>query len=451
MPRSALTGSRIRERRTALGLRQSELAAQVEISPSYLNLIEHNRRRIAGKLLTRIARALSVDVSVLTQGAETEQLDQMGAAAVAHPDVAVELDRVDELVGRYPGWSALIATQQRRIAALEARVMGLADRLAHDPFLSASLHDLLSRVASIQSTASILVETEDLDDNWRKRFERNLHDDSARLATGAAALVSYLDAEGEPELGIVTPQEELEAFLNATGFHVAELEASVPQLIDTLVRDAPALLSDAGRALARDYLRRYRAEALAMPLETFTDAAQMVGYDPARLAVRFDQPIGAVFRRLASLPDARIGLVVCDGSGALVLRKTTPILPVPRFGSACALWPLYRALAHPMAPLRVVLEHAARPDERFVCFAMAQPTYPEGFSGPAVHESAMLIVPPELIAPDDAVGPLGRIGTSCRVCPLDGCPARREPSILGEAGSGATRPSLPGALTARAG
>lgn len=451
MPRSALTGSRIRERRTALGLRQSELAAQVEISPSYLNLIEHNRRRIAGKLLARIARALAVDVSVLTQGAETEQLDQMGAAAAAHPEVAVELDRMDELVGRYPGWSALIATQARRIAALEARVMGLADRLAHDPFLSASLHDLLSRVAAIQSTASILVETEDLDDNWRKRFERNLHDDSARLATGAAALVGYLDAEGEPELGVVTPQEELEAFLNATGFHVAGLEGSVPDLIERIVRDAPTLQSEPGRALALDYLRRYRAEALAMPLEAFAAAALDQGYDPARLAARFGQPLGAVFRRLASLPEAGIGLVMCDGSGALTLRKATPLLPVPRFGAACALWPLYRALAQPMAPLRVVLEHAARPDERFVCFAMAQPSYPEGFAGPAVHESAMLVMPPERVAPEDGVAPLGRIGTTCRVCPLDGCPARREPSILGDTASGSAASALPGALTARAG
>jgi len=448
MPRSALTGSRIRERRMALGLRQSDLAARAAISASYLNLIEHNRRRIAGKLLSRIARALSVEVSVLTQGAETEQLDHLGAAAAAHPDVAVELDRVDEFVGRYPGWAALIATQARRIAALEARAAGLADRLAHDPFLSASLHDLLSRVAAIQSTASILAETADLDPNWRARFERNLLDDSARLATGTAALVGYLDAEGAPELGVVTPQEELEAFLNATGFHVAALEGAVPDLIDTILRDASALTSDAGRALARAYLHRYRAEALAMPLDRFAAAAGELAHDPARLAARFAQPMDAVFRRMASLPGAGIGLVVCDGSGALTLRKTTPLLPVPRFGSACALWPLFRALTRPMTPLRVVLEHAARPGEPFVCFAMAAPAFPAGFSGPAVHESAMLVVPPEIAAPGDHVGPLDRIGTSCRVCPLDGCPARREPSILGEAGAAG---ALPVALTVRAG
>lgn len=67
MPRSALTGTRIRERRTVLGLRQAELARLSGISPSYLNLIEHNRRRIGGKLLVEIARHLGVEASALTR------------------------------------------------------------------------------------------------------------------------------------------------------------------------------------------------------------------------------------------------------------------------------------------------------------------------------------------------------------------------------------------------
>ena len=50
MPRSALTGTRIRERRTALGLKQADLARTSGISPAYLNLIEHNRRRVGDAL-----------------------------------------------------------------------------------------------------------------------------------------------------------------------------------------------------------------------------------------------------------------------------------------------------------------------------------------------------------------------------------------------------------------
>ena len=49
--RAQLTGNRIRERRLVMGMKQADLAAAAGISPSYLNLIEHNRRRIGGKLL----------------------------------------------------------------------------------------------------------------------------------------------------------------------------------------------------------------------------------------------------------------------------------------------------------------------------------------------------------------------------------------------------------------
>ena len=50
-----LTGSRIREKRLDLHLKQAAVAEAVGISPSYLNLIEHNRRRIGGKLLNDLA------------------------------------------------------------------------------------------------------------------------------------------------------------------------------------------------------------------------------------------------------------------------------------------------------------------------------------------------------------------------------------------------------------
>ncbi|MCA8882607.1 MAG: DUF2083 domain-containing protein [Rhodobacteraceae bacterium] len=443
MPRSALTGTRIRERRTMLGIKQADLARTVEISPSYLNLIEHNRRRIAGKLLGRIARTLHVDVAALTQGAETEQVDQLGAAAAAHPELDVELDRIDEFVGRFPGWARLMSAQQRRLVQLEHHVASLVDRLAHDPFLSASLHDLLSKVSSIQSTASILAETEDLDDIWKKRFHRNLHADSQKLADGASALVDYLDADGNAELGVVSPQEELEAFLNRTGFHIPGLETDVPDLAETLVARDTSLRSAAGRTLVRDYLIRYRQEAMAMPLATFTAAAKEVHYDPARLSQRFGCDVTAVFRRLASLPhdsgSRRIGLVVCDGAGALTLRKATDMLPLPRFGSACALWPLYRALTRPMAPVRAVLEHASRPGFRFVCYAMSHASYPHGFAGPAVYEASMILVPPALLDPADALGQPEVVGTSCRVCPVVNCAARREPSILADGFDSAAR------------
>jgi predicted transcriptional regulator len=169
-----------------------------------------------------------------------------------------------------------------------------------------------------------------------------------------------------------------------------------------------------------------------MPLVRFTDAAAELRHDPVRLAARFGVSIAAACRRLASLPQGDIGLVMCDGAGALVLRKPSDLLPLPRFGAACALWPLYAAMTRPMQPLRAVLEHAARPGARFVCYAFTQADYQQGAHMAGIFTSSMVVIPAELsdIGPHAAAA--DRIGTTCRVCPRADCRARREPSVLGD-------------------
>ncbi len=59
MARGSLTGTRIRARRALHGMRQADLARLIGVSPSYLNLIEHNRRRVSPALIQSIARALA--------------------------------------------------------------------------------------------------------------------------------------------------------------------------------------------------------------------------------------------------------------------------------------------------------------------------------------------------------------------------------------------------------
>ena len=60
-----ILGPRIRERRREIGITQADLARQVEISASYLNLIEHNKRDIGGTLLRKLANALDLHLAVV--------------------------------------------------------------------------------------------------------------------------------------------------------------------------------------------------------------------------------------------------------------------------------------------------------------------------------------------------------------------------------------------------
>ena len=58
MPKTALSGTRIRALRAARRMGQADLARLAGVSPSYLNLIEHNRRRASPRVLEAIAEAL---------------------------------------------------------------------------------------------------------------------------------------------------------------------------------------------------------------------------------------------------------------------------------------------------------------------------------------------------------------------------------------------------------
>lgn len=431
MPRPGLTGSRIRARRLDLGIKQAELARRLSISSSYLNLIEHNRRRIGGKLLVELARALETDPATLAEGAEAALIEGLRLAAATPEGAEAELSRIEQFAGTFPGWAGLIVAQGRRIAALERVVETLNDRLTHDPFLSASLHDVLSTVTAIRSTSGILRDDDGIDPEWRKRFHRNLYEDSRRLAESAQALVSYLDAGGSADRDVAAPQEELETWLAARGWHLPECERALPASFDRVVEAAEELSSASGRALARAHLERAHREAQAMPLAEVRRLVAEQGVDPAALAGRFGTDLVSAFRRLATLPEddlpSSVGLVTCDGSGTLTFRKPLEGFPLPRFGAACPLWPLYQALSRPMQPIRAELEQVGRVPQRFTAFAIGQPSHPEGFGGPQVTEAAMLILP--LDGP--ATGPVQPVGTSCRICMREPCPARREPSIVG--------------------
>jgi predicted transcriptional regulator len=115
---------------------------------------------------------------------------------------------------------------------------------------------------------------------------------------------------------------------------------------------------------------------------------------------------------------------MCDGSGALILRKPVEGFALPRHGSACPLWPLYTALSRPAQPVMAVVEMPGLAARRFAVQAFCAASYPLGFDGPQVRDAAMLIRP-------QRGGEAGLpVGSSCRICPRGACPARREPAII---------------------
>jgi len=322
----------------------------------------------------------------------------------------------------------------RHAEDLEQTVQTLTDRMAHDPHLADSLHEVISTVTAIRSTASILADTKELEPEWRNRFHRNINEDSQRLAEGAEALVRYLDAAPDAEAEIRSPQDELHAFLAEHGFHFPDLEAVGGEAaISRLVEGADSLASDAGRSLAQDALALYAQDADRLPLAVLDAALARHGMAPVELGRDLGVNLACLFRRLASLPKqvaGPVGLVVCDASGSLILRKPIAGFAVPRASGGCALWPLFEVLGLPQYPVQARILQVGRDQETMMAYAVAEQIAPPGFNDPARYRAHMLLLPDRSRDPHETVR---QVGITCRVCPLGECAARREPSIIAKA------------------
>ncbi len=419
-----LTGSRIRAQRRRAGMNQAELAQRVGISAPYLSLIEHNRRRIGGRCLNAIARVLEVDVSALAEGAKASVTVTLLEAAANARHLGAEIDSMTEFVGRFPGWAQILATSRNRLLELEQTVEIFSDRIRHDPQLGAALHEILSVVTSIRSTSAILVQQSDLDQVWASRFHRNLNEDSRRLAASAKSLVDYLEQSQAERDSQSLPNEELDSFLSSRQYYFAELEQESCSEQD-IIDQYGDWKSETAQKLAKEYLEQYRADARTMPLEKMLAALQQIGLDPAALSEGFAVSLAAMFRRLIAMPEAAlgtsVGLLECDASGSILFHKPVEGFTVSRYGSSCPLWPIYTALSRPQQPLRRVVRQMGSRAECFTCYAVSYSHLPPNYSADPIYRSNMLIVPHEFLASDQTL----EVGTTCLVCPLSHCKARR--------------------------
>ncbi len=411
-------------------LKQSDLARQIGISASYLNLIEHNRRRIGGKLLLDIAAALGVEPTVLSEGAEAALIASLQEAAQRANMSDSESGRAEEFAGRFPGWADVLAAAHRKIADLERTVETLSDRLAHDPELAASVHEVLSTAASIRSTASILAEDKTITEEWRNRFHTNIDADSRRLADSSKALVGFLDTETGEAAPSGSPQEEVAQFLAAHDYGFVSLEDGSGS-VDNLVSGAPELVSVQSRHLARTVLNRVVQDSAQVGMTDLQAALAEDGVDVIALSDRFGVSVPHMMRRLAAVPGLDAGLVVSDRAGSLLFRKDIEGFTIPRHGAACPLWPLFQVMGQPGQVIRARVQMPTRDGVVFDCFAAAEPVGPMVFNAPRLLEAAMLILP----VPDSPTAgdvPVQDIGPACRICPRGGCAGRREPSILSD-------------------
>lgn len=444
MPKQkSFAGLRIRERRRSLGLSQTALAEAAGISASYLNLIEHNKRAIAGRVLLALAKALDLPPSALSKEAELSAIGDLRQAAKENTATGVETDLTEEFISRYPGWARLVNSLHRSNTQQRATIDALSDRLAHDPYLQETIHEVLTRVTAVHSIAGILEGVTDLPEERRTRFLRNLFTESGRLAEVAEALTRYFDQTIDTKEDSALPGEEVERFLQARNYHIEELEelktASVAKsIISDLLNTQAAFENEQTHPAARRILENYARDAQALPLSLFRSAAEELRFDPLALSARFSAPTEQVLRRMASLTltgregnRAAFGFIRVNPAGHVLERLPLEGFAMPHHGAACTLWPVFQPDIRASQPVIQPLELPGGQRFESLTLRIAHPVT-------TLEETPLTTTAMLLVAADDAremafarpATAARPVGSGCRICPRRNCSARVEAPIL---------------------
>lgn len=451
-------GARIRRMRTQRQLTQTAMAADLGISPSYLNLIERNQRPLTVQLLLKLAAVYKVDVNELQGGGETmlPQLKEM----FADPLLAGELPGDQELIEiseGAPNVASALVKLYRAYRESQERLSDLSDMLAREG------HE--TRIASTRLPADEVREALEKRPNHFARLEEEA-ESFIRLLSPGDDLTGALKAWLRADHGIAVKVLPVEAMPNwkrrydrhSNRLFISErlspfdqkrevaMEAALirMQVAITAEIEALGLSSSEARRIARFEMARYAAHALMMPYERFLKAARREKYDIDLLKSRFGVSFEQAANRLTMLQrrgqaGVPFFMAEIDQAGNRFRRAGARGYPQARFGGSCPKLPVHDAFS---TPGHTLVEAVRMPDDvEFLVIARTLEG-PQGAFQERPRRTAILLGC-EIAHRNDIVygaalrgapGADGRVpsvpvGPACRVCERAGCLARAAPPI----------------------
>jgi predicted transcriptional regulator/DNA-binding XRE family transcriptional regulator len=450
--RKLFAGHAVRRVRRLAGLSQVAMAERLEISPSYLNLIERNQRPLSATLLLRLAEAFDFDPRTLSAGEPGGGAEAIRRRLTDPMFADLEIDRaeLEEWIAGAPGGAEAFAraydrgggetvddprgdsgTLVRReverwrnhFSDLDTAAETLADELRQ------GAGDLFGAIADrlrVKHHLSIRILPLDVLADLRVRVD--LHARQIQLSE--------------------TLEPHSRVFALARQLALIEARAD----IDALVRGA-AFTDRAAERLYRRHLAGYFAAALMMPYARFLRACETTGYDLELIRRRFGASAEQVAHRLTTLQ--RVG---ARGLPFFMLRVDRAGQVSKRFAGASGS-PLVESVA--LCPLLDAFAVFGRTDERIVqlvepedgsrWFTSARCVGPPGGWIGGIHArfAVMLGLTAEAAGGLAAARGLdlgGRgtpVGLGCRACTRVECPQRSAPPaarplLVNEREAGAT-------------
>lgn len=440
--RPVYMGPRLRRLRRELGLTQADMAADLEISASYVALLERNQRPLTADMLLRLARTYKLDMGEVAGDGGAEQTARLQAAlrdpmfadidlpALATSDVAVNYPGVAEALTRL-----YTSYREGHMALADRDAGGAMGEDAADPAAEAQrfLGARRNCFPALDDEGEALAKAAEAEGGLPGLLRASHGLRVRRLPSDVmAGSLRRLDRHRESVL--------LDEGLDGAGAQF-QLALQIAYLdmrgaIDRLVAEAQ-FASESGRRLARRALAAYGAAAILMPYAAFAKAAEARCYDVEALARMFGVSFEQAAHRLTTLQkpgQERVPFFFLrvDRAGNVSKRLDGAGFPFARHGGSCPLWSVHRVFDRPR---EVVTQWLELPDgQRFFSIARTVTAGGGGWDAVRIERAVALCCAAEhahrLIYTQGAAPPNPTpIGVTCRLCHRADCMARAAPPI----------------------
>ncbi|WP_420911628.1 helix-turn-helix domain-containing protein [Aurantiacibacter luteus] len=435
-------GPRLKRIRRDLSLTQAKMAEDLDVSPSYIALMERNQRPVTADLLLRLARTYAVDLADLAGGEDEEAAARM-QAALRNPLFAdIDLPALDvaDIATSYPGFAEAflrldLAHSEEQLALAERAgedgepAMGASDPVAEArAFLAARRNSFPLLDASAAAVAADGADARSLSDRIAERHGLRVEIADEALMRGALRYHDYHRRRIMIHEGLEPASRAFQLALQ-----LAVLEQSQP--IEDLLAEGRFSGEDA-RLLARRALQSYWAAALLMPFDAFARAARQLRYDIALLAARFAVSFEQAAHRLTTLQRPGSDAVPffflrIDRAGNVSKRLDGAGFPFAAHGGRCPLWNIHHAFDRPGC---IDVQRVELPDgERYLSIARTVEAGGLTWNGPRTTRAVALVCraadAPRLVYGDGLKEGAEPIGLACRICHRPRCIARSAPPV----------------------
>lgn len=362
-----LIGPRLRRLRQTLGLTQARMAQDLDISTSYLNLIERNQRPMSAKVLLRMADIYDFDMAGLSGSSDAKLCSDL-ADALRDPAVGagtVSRQDIEDIVNVNPAVAKAFLTLHSRLRSAALQSGSGLDPADHVQLFEESaqavdlvrqfIHDQKNYFADLDAAAEALAEElrvaakgQGLNTLLTARL-RNKHDLTVRVVPVdiMPEMLRYYDRHAKRiNISELMPNS---GRLFQMAYQIGLLEHR--PLIERWIEGA-GLEGREAQGLCRTSLANYFAAAVLMPYARFLKEAEGAKYDIELLAHRFGVSYEQVAHRLTTLqkPEARgipFFFVRVDTAGNVSKRFSAGRFHFSKFGGACPLWNIHDAFQTP--------------------------------------------------------------------------------------------------------